>query len=51
MSCEEITLIQNSDGLFEEYDNTYDITIHCKTEEEQKKNAGYVRKTEMGSVY
>lgn len=37
MSCEEMTLIQNSDGLFEEYDDTCDITIHCKTKEEQKK--------------
>ena len=32
-----MTLIQNSDGLFEKYDGTCDITIHCKTEEEQKK--------------
>ncbi len=37
MSGEEMTLIQNADGLFEEYDGTFDITIHCKTEEEQKK--------------
>lgn len=37
MSGEEMTLIQNADGLFEEYDGTFDIMIHCKTEEEQKK--------------
>lgn len=37
MSGEEMTLIQNPDGFLEEYDGTYDITIHCKTEEEQKK--------------
>ena len=30
-------LIQNKDGTFSAYDNTYDITIHCETEEEQKK--------------
>lgn len=30
-------LIQNEDGTFSEYDDTYDITIHCGTEEEQKK--------------
>lgn len=33
-------LIQNEDGTFSAYDemiHTYDIVIHCKTEEEQKK--------------
>ena len=30
-------LIQNKDGTFSAYDDTYDITIHCETEEEQKK--------------
>lgn len=30
-------LIQNEDGAFSAYDDTYDITIHCETEEEQKK--------------
>ena len=30
-------LIQNKDGTFSAYDNNYDITIHCETEEEQKK--------------
>lgn len=30
-------LVQNEDGTFSEYDGTYDITIHCETEEEQKK--------------
>ena len=30
-------LIQNKDGTFSTYDDTYDITIHCETEEEQKK--------------
>jgi hypothetical protein len=29
--------IQNEDGTFSVYDDTYDITIHCETEEEQKK--------------
>lgn len=28
--------IQNKDGTFSAYDDTYDITIHCETEEEQK---------------
>nr|DAG19682.1 MAG TPA: Protein of unknown function (DUF551) [Caudoviricetes sp.] len=29
--------VQNEDGTFSEYDDTYDIVIHCETEEEQKK--------------
>ena len=32
-----IELVQNEDGTFSAYDDTYDITIHCETEEEQKK--------------
>lgn len=28
--------IQNKDDTFSAYDNTYDITIHCKTKEKQK---------------
>lgn len=31
------TLVQNEDGTFSTYDDTYDIVIHCETEEEQKK--------------
>ncbi len=30
-------LVQNQDGAFSAYNDTYDITIHCETEEEQKK--------------
>lgn len=30
-------LIQNEDGTFSAYDDTYDIVIHCESEEEQKK--------------
>ena len=33
----EIMLVQNEDGTFDVYDDTYDVVIHCKTEEEQKK--------------
>lgn len=36
-------LIQNKDGTFSAYDNTYDITIHCETEEEQKKVIEHLR--------
>lgn len=29
--------VQNEDGTFSAYDDTYDVVIHCETEEEQKK--------------
>ena len=32
-----MTLVQHGDGTFDVYDDTYDVVIHCKTEEEQKK--------------
>ena len=31
----ELVLFCNEDGKWELYDNTYDITIHCKSKEEQ----------------
>lgn len=34
---DEMTFAQNEDGTFSAYDDTYDIVIHCETEEEQKK--------------
>lgn len=33
----EMTFEQNEDGTFSAYDDTYDVVIHCETEEEQKK--------------
>ena len=30
-------LVQNEDGTFSAYDDTYDVVIHCETEEEKKK--------------
>lgn len=32
---EELNIIANEDGTFSEYDDTFDITIHCQSEEEQ----------------
>lgn len=31
-----IEFVQNEDGTFSAYDDTYDVVIHCETEEEQK---------------
>ena len=31
------TLVQHEDGTFSAYDDTYDVVIHCETEEERKK--------------
>lgn len=43
-------LIQNEDGTFSEYDDTYDIVIHCETEEEQKKVIERLESTNWISV-
>lgn len=32
---DELKIIENEDGTFSEYDDTFDITIHCQSEEEQ----------------
>ena len=32
---EELKIIENDDGTFSEYDDTFDITIHCQSEAEQ----------------
>lgn len=32
---EEIKIYFDEDGIAKEYDDTYDITIHCESEEEQ----------------
>lgn len=33
---EQLKMIINDDGVFEEYDDAWDVTIHCENEEEQK---------------
>lgn len=35
--ADELMLMITDDGVAEVYDDTYDITIHCTSEEEQKK--------------
>ena len=40
---DEMTLVQNKDDTFGAYDDTYDIVIHCKTEEKQKKGIEHLR--------
>lgn len=32
-----IMIVQNKDGSFSEYDDTYDIVIHCESEDEREK--------------
>lgn len=36
MSKDSIQIAISKDGIAREYDDTYDIVIHCETEEEQK---------------
>lgn len=33
---EELRAILNDDGVFEEYDDTFDLSIHCVNEEERE---------------
>ena len=37
MNKDVIELYQKPDGTFDIYDDTYDITIHCTSQEEQEK--------------
>lgn len=39
-----ITLTLNEDGVAEVYDDTYDITIHCESEEEQERVVGILER-------
>ena len=40
----ELKVIMNDDGVFKEYDDTYDITIHMESEEEQDKILEWLNK-------
>ena len=40
----ELKVIMNNDGVFEEYDDTYDITIHLESEEEQNRIIEWLNK-------
>lgn len=42
---DRMEFVQNEDGTFSTYDDTYDITIHCETEEEQKKVIEHLKST------
>lgn len=37
MENKEILLAIGEDGIAREYDNTYDVTIHCESKEDQEK--------------
>lgn len=34
---DELKMVMNDDGVFKEYDDTYDIIIHCTSAEEQQR--------------
>ena len=42
---DEMTLIQNEDGAFSAYDDTYDIVIHCESREEQEETIEHLKST------
>lgn len=39
----EMELIQRDDGTWEKYDDTYDLTIHCRSEEEYEKTIEFLQ--------
>lgn len=39
-----ITLTLNEDGVAEVYDDTYDVTVHCESEEEQERVVGILER-------
>lgn len=44
MGNQELTLMWNHEtGMFEEYDGTYDLTIHCKDEKELEKAENFLK--------
>ena len=49
----ELKAIMNNDGVFEEYDDTYDITIHLESKEEQNRIIEWLNKMAKtgGKVY
>lgn len=38
-------LVQNEDGTFSAYDDTYDIVIHCETKEEREEVIEHLKST------
>lgn len=40
-----MALVQNEDGAFSAYDDTYDIVIHCNSKEEQEKTIERLKST------
>lgn len=43
MENREITLAGNSEGVWDEFDDSLDIVIHCRDEEDQKKAIEMIR--------
>lgn len=39
-----ITITLNEDGVAEVYDDTYDVTVHCESEEEQERVVGILER-------
>ncbi len=45
-----IKLVQNENGEFEEYDDTYDVVIHCESAEEQERAINILKDRQWISV-
>lgn len=44
MANKELVLFRRADGKWAVYDDTYDITIHCESQQEQDKTMELLRK-------
>lgn len=45
MSDDGIMIFMNEDGVFEKYDDTWDLVIHCESEEEHNEAVEWMKKS------
>jgi hypothetical protein len=45
MSEDGIMIFMNEDGLWEKYDDTWDLVIHCESEEEHNEAVEWMKKS------
>lgn len=55
MSDKELKMIMGDDGIFREYNDEFDITIHCESKEEQDQveeilNQEYISKENLNKI-
>ena len=48
MMGKDLMIYFDEDGVAREYDDTYDITIHCESEEEKRKAIEFIKARKWG---